>query len=159
MNTSNVSSRGVLQQVSQPEGFRQRPQGFRKLSHALESGDAASAKDAFGALLKKLQDAQANGQKVPLLDSNTQAGKDFQALQKAVESGDLHAAKSAFAAVRQDIRGAGQGHQHGHHVESSADTPPGATNPGAATDSTASQTTMSFSLEMTFVSFRLDAIA
>ena len=78
----------------------------------MQSGDISQAQSAFATLQKDLQASSQNGKPSPLLDPNTQAGKDFKALQSALQSGDAAAAQQAFASVKQDLRGA---HTHGHH--------------------------------------------
>ncbi|HWA82500.1 MAG TPA: hypothetical protein VG820_03640 [Fimbriimonadaceae bacterium] len=83
----------------------QMAQNFKALSSALQSGDLAGARKAFGAL-------QANAPKNASAQ-NDPAAKDFDALGQALQSGDLGAAQKAFATIQQDMQ-AKWGHHGGH---------------------------------------------
>ena len=115
--------------------FAQRAQDFKALSNALQSGDLASAQQAFDAFQQNIpnnpssQTGQNSNQTSPL-------GKNLQALQSALQSGDLSGAQQAFATLKQDMQSARKAHGHHHHHHSSGAGATSSTNP-APTEATA----------------------
>ena len=102
---------------------------FRAVAEAIESGDLASARTAFGSL-------QQIGNPQPSPDKNDDKLKeDFANLGKALQSGDLKTAKKALLALRADARNihGGKRHRDHRHVTSQDATPTTPTTPTTST--------------------------
>ena len=128
MTVSSVSqSQSTYDPSAMQAQFKQRRQDFQSLQGALQSGDLASAQQAFAALQK-----DAPGAKGPNPKGNSQMSQDFQTLQSALQSGDLSGAEKAFASIQQEIKGA-KGTHHHHHRQGSAAAQSPATDPNAST--------------------------
>ena len=113
---------------------------FNQLADAIQSGDLATAKQAYTAL------TQAN----PNLLTSSPLSQDFSALGQALQSGDVTAAQQALNTLEADAQKLGGGHHHHHHghragaaqssTQVSAQAPTPAPNPTANTTATTSST-------------------
>lgn len=96
MSTAAVSSNSLYQQLQ--SYYQQRHTDLQQLGQALQSGDLASAQQAFNAI-------QTLGQSGPLASGepfqNSQREQDFAAIGQALQSGDLAGAQQAFATLEQ----------------------------------------------------------
>jgi len=110
MTISAISSNNSSYQTDITAKLTQRKQDFQNLASALQSGNLATAQQAFAQLQKdslnvsQSQNGQNSGQTTPL-----------QALASALQSGDLTGAQQAFSQLQQNIKV----HHHHHHRQSS----------------------------------------
>ena len=123
-DTDLSQARSLIQQDSQ---------NFKSLRNALQSGDLASAQNAYSTLQQQIQTAsQSTGKN--LFDANSSIGKDFKAIGTALQSGNLAEAQKAFTSFRQDIRTA-RHHRHGTSATSATDNTTDTADATSTTDS------------------------
>jgi hypothetical protein len=95
MSTAAVSSDSLYQQLQ--SFYQQRQSDVQQLGQALQSGNLASAQQAFNAI-------QTLGQSGPFASGdpfrNSTRESDFSAIGQALQSGDLAGAQTAFAALQ-----------------------------------------------------------
>jgi len=97
--TGSTSSSSTSFQSRMEEGKKL----WDSLAQALESGDLASAKEAFQTLQENRPEPPPGGAKGPQGAGKGQGNgpeQDFQTLQEALESGDIEAAKSALETIQ-----------------------------------------------------------
>jgi len=138
MNVSNVSA-GVGSYSSAVQSpWKQRAQDFRALASALQSGDLATAQQAFAALQKDTP-AAATGATSGTGTTNP-ITQDFQALQTALQGNDVSAAQKAFTTLRQDLRSLYRNREANEGHDGDADDQKNAASGAAATTSATRQT-------------------
>jgi hypothetical protein len=113
---------------------------FASLTRSLQSGDVASAQQAFASIEQAF--GASGSPTEPAASASPASGAagtmnaDLQAVGKALQSGDVQGAQSALDKLRQDMRGAmGGHHHHGHHGGGAATVTPPATTGGSTTPS------------------------
>ena len=118
MTISAISSSSA----SSISSFQQDRQAFNQLVSALQSGDVASAQDAYNTLAASPM-AQGNS---PFAQAIQQIGKDLQ----AGDAASLADAQKVLSSLQQ-----ARGHHHHHHGGGEVSSTPGAddTNPGDST--------------------------
>jgi DNA-binding FadR family transcriptional regulator len=98
MSISSVSSSYYSPNSNVQTSNSQRRSEFKQLSEALQSGDLAAAKKAYGSLV------QGSSQSSSSLNQNSPLTQEFQTLGKALQSGDLSGARTAFAQFQKDAK-------------------------------------------------------
>ncbi len=121
MSISSISTNTPAYQPPQPNGARQ---NFQQLSQAVQSGDLASAQQAYAALTQNLPSQGANA-------GNGQFQQAIQSIGSALQSGNISGAQNALQALQTQMKGAHHGHHH-HGQTQQAD----ASQPSSTTSST-----------------------
>jgi len=128
MSITAVNSNSTIYPTNPSANAKQVRADFQNLTDALQSGDLASAQQAFAALQKDdPQVAKALAQS-DQTGSNPQVGA-LQSLATALQSGSVPAAQTAFASLQQALKG-----HRGHHRQAApaATAPSTPANAGAA---------------------------
>jgi hypothetical protein len=119
VTVSNVSSTLGTQATDHRAAFKQTRADFQAIGSALQSGDLASAQQAFAQLQKdNPRLAQALSSASSTSDNPRLA--DLKSLAGALTSGDVASAQQAFAKLQQDGQAVAGHHHHHHHAEAAA---------------------------------------
>ena len=121
VTVSNVSSADGVNATDSRSAFNQTRADFQTLASALQSGDLASAQQAFAQLQKdNPRLAQALNSAPSSSDSPRIA--DLKSIASALQSGDITSAQQAFAKLQQDGQAVAGHHHHHHHAAPAAGT-------------------------------------
>lgn len=115
MDISAIASVGATYPPVIPGSAKQSVADFQSLAQALDSGDLASAQQAFATLQ---QDSPQVSRAVSSATSGGTAASNpvaaaWQTLSQDLQSGDLGGAQQAFAALQKAMHGGHHGHHHG----------------------------------------------
>jgi hypothetical protein len=119
MSVASIGVTPSASAVGSASGFKQTAADFKSLAQALQSGDLASAQQAFASLqqdspwVNRAVSGPADGNSA----SSGAAASPLQALSGALQSGDVAGAQQAFAKLQQSLGG-----HHGHHHQVSSAT-------------------------------------
>jgi thioredoxin-like negative regulator of GroEL len=129
MSVTAVNSNASIYQIDLPTNAKQIKTDFQNLTAALQSGDMASAQQAFAALRK--DDPQVAKALAQTGKSSNPQVNALQSLASALKSDDVPAAQAAMTSLQQALKG----HRGHHHGAPAAATPPTNTVAANGTDS------------------------
>jgi hypothetical protein len=130
VTVSSVSSIDSTNATDPGAMAKQTRADFQAIATALQSGDVASAQQAFAQLQK---DNPRLAQTLNSAPSSSDSPRiaDLKSLANALKSGDVSGAQQAFAKLQQDTRAVAGHHHHHHHAGADASV---ATSTPAASD-------------------------